>query len=246
MIAIAGRIRVMLLTRHMPLRDALANVTRERILDHLFLFDETLRSWGFPPAAPRARRLESARGREGSARPRGARSARAGARRGSRARPERERTVSPDSIFIAAAKGAYDGVLALYHDQAFIPVKLAAQEDRPHGDRGLEFPARQPRPRKRPSTSPAKDAPRQELDRRFASGCGLERRPVDGCGRVNVSCAPRRMSQRSRALAEFVAQDGVARSTKPRRCARAALECPALPTDRHLVPQPRMFFRTAA
>ena len=35
--------------------------------------------------------------------------------------------VSPDSVFVAAAGGAYDGVLALYHDQAFIPLKLLAQ-----------------------------------------------------------------------------------------------------------------------
>ncbi len=32
--------------------------------------------------------------------------------------------VSPDSVFWQASQGAYDGVLALYHDQAMIPVKL--------------------------------------------------------------------------------------------------------------------------
>ena len=33
---------------------------------------------------------------------------------------------SPDTVFLRASEGAFDGVLALYHDQAFIPVKLAA------------------------------------------------------------------------------------------------------------------------
>jgi 4-hydroxythreonine-4-phosphate dehydrogenase len=31
-------------------------------------------------------------------------------------------------VFLSASRGAFDGVLALYHDQAFIPVKLAAAE----------------------------------------------------------------------------------------------------------------------
>jgi len=34
--------------------------------------------------------------------------------------------VSPDSVFVQAANGRFDGVLALYHDQAFIPTKLHA------------------------------------------------------------------------------------------------------------------------
>ena len=32
----------------------------------------------------------------------------------------------PDTVFVAAMAGKYDAVLALYHDQGFIPVKLAA------------------------------------------------------------------------------------------------------------------------
>jgi 4-hydroxythreonine-4-phosphate dehydrogenase len=39
--------------------------------------------------------------------------------------------ISPDVVFRDAAEGRYDGVLALYHDQAFIPIKLLA------GDGGL-------------------------------------------------------------------------------------------------------------
>jgi len=35
--------------------------------------------------------------------------------------------ISPDSVFAAAAKGEFDGVLALYHDQAFIPIKLLGE-----------------------------------------------------------------------------------------------------------------------
>ena len=34
--------------------------------------------------------------------------------------------VSPDVVFRDANEGKYDGVLALYHDQAFLPIKLLA------------------------------------------------------------------------------------------------------------------------
>jgi 4-hydroxythreonine-4-phosphate dehydrogenase len=36
--------------------------------------------------------------------------------------------LSPDTVFLQASRGQYDGVLALYHDQAFIPVKLLAAD----------------------------------------------------------------------------------------------------------------------
>ena len=36
--------------------------------------------------------------------------------------------LSPDTVFLAGSRGAYDGVLALYHDQAFIPIKLLAAD----------------------------------------------------------------------------------------------------------------------
>ncbi|MBI5362083.1 MAG: 4-hydroxythreonine-4-phosphate dehydrogenase PdxA, partial [Planctomycetes bacterium] len=36
--------------------------------------------------------------------------------------------LSPDTVFLQAARGRFDGVLALYHDQAFIPVKLLSAD----------------------------------------------------------------------------------------------------------------------
>ncbi len=37
----------------------------------------------------------------------------------------------PDTVFLQCSRGVFDGVLALYHDQAFIPVKLLS------GDQGV-------------------------------------------------------------------------------------------------------------
>lgn len=128
MMAVAGRLRVLQLSRHLPLRAALDLVTTERVLDHLLLFDETLRAWGFarphlalagfnPHAGERG-----VLGREdidvlepavSAARARGV---------------DVSGPLSPDTVFLQASQGRFDGVLALYHDQAFIPVKLAAPE----------------------------------------------------------------------------------------------------------------------
>ncbi|MCE9593119.1 MAG: 4-hydroxythreonine-4-phosphate dehydrogenase PdxA [Planctomycetes bacterium] len=128
MLAIAGNLRVMLLTRHMPLVEALARVTRERVLDHLVLLDETLRGLGFARPKLALAGLNPHAGEHGIL----------GREEIERLEPAvadaRERgldvagPLSPDTVFLQAWKGAFDGVLALYHDQAFIPVKLAAPE----------------------------------------------------------------------------------------------------------------------
>jgi 4-hydroxythreonine-4-phosphate dehydrogenase len=125
MVAIAGRMRVMLLTRHMPLRQALESVTSARVEHHLVLLDETLRDWGFERPQLALAGLNPHAGEGGllgreeievlepalaRVRSRGIKVA---------------GPVSPDSVFLGAARGDFDAVLALYHDQAFIPVKLA-------------------------------------------------------------------------------------------------------------------------
>ena len=46
MLAITEGLRVLLLSRHLPLREAIASLTRVGVLDHLHLLDETLRGLG--------------------------------------------------------------------------------------------------------------------------------------------------------------------------------------------------------
>ena len=126
MVAIAGTLRVMLLTRHLPLVEALAAVSAERVLDRLRLFDGALRRLGFERPRLALAGLNPHAGENGLI-----------------GREDLERLVpavaaaraegldvsgphSPDAVFLAAREGRHDGVLALYHDQAFIPVKLVA------------------------------------------------------------------------------------------------------------------------
>lgn len=129
---LAPDLRVALLTTHLPLREALARVTEEAIVEALVCLDRHL-----PPVAgpgsPEGRRPRIAvaglnphagegglLGDEDAARV--APAVAAARRRGIDARgPE-----SPDSIFARARRGEVDWVLALYHDQGLIAVKTAA------------------------------------------------------------------------------------------------------------------------
>ncbi len=131
MVAIAGPLRVMLATRHLPLARAIASLHTEGIVWRLELFDRCLRSLGIEAPRLALAGLNPHAGEKGllgseeqailepaiaSLRARGL----------SVAGP-----LSPDSVFLRASRGEFDGVLALYHDQAFIPLKLIS------GDQGL-------------------------------------------------------------------------------------------------------------
>lgn len=128
MVAIAGDLRVMLLTRHMPLRAALDLVTEERVLDRLDLFDASLRRLGVAHPRLALAGLNPHAGEHGIL----------GREDEDVLRPAVEAArgrgldvtgpVSPDAVFLQASRGRFDGVLALYHDQAFIPIKLLSED----------------------------------------------------------------------------------------------------------------------
>lgn len=139
MMAVAGKLRVLQLSRHLPLKAALELVTTARVLDHLLLFDETLRGWGFAKPVIALAGLNPHAGERGvlgreeldvlepaveAARTRGV---------------DVRGPLSPDTVFLQASQGRFDGVLALYHDQAFIPVKLHAPEQGLTVIAGLSF-----------------------------------------------------------------------------------------------------------
>jgi 4-hydroxythreonine-4-phosphate dehydrogenase len=128
MLAIAGALRVMLYTRHMPLRRAIEQLSRDGVADHLDLLHAGLVGLGIERPRIALAGLNPHAGERGLlgteedehlvpavrlARERGL---------------DVEGPVSPDAVFLLAARGRYDGVLALYHDQAFIPIKLLSED----------------------------------------------------------------------------------------------------------------------
>lgn len=128
MLGCADRLRVLLLTRHVPLAHAIAAVTTEAVERHLGLLARGLASLGF--AAPRLALagLNPHAGEKGLLggeeqallEPAVARARAAGL--------DVAGPLPPDTVFLRCAKGEFDAVLALYHDQAFIPLKLHAPE----------------------------------------------------------------------------------------------------------------------
>lgn len=128
MVAIAGPLRVMLLSRHLPLAQALEQITYQRVLDHLHLFHETLQQLGFARPRIALAGLNPHAGERGIL---GGEDGEVLEPAVATARAEGLEVTGPcpaDTVFLRAQRGAFDGVLALYHDQAFIPVKLAAPE----------------------------------------------------------------------------------------------------------------------
>lgn len=126
MLGITRRLRVLLLTRHVPLRAALDAVTTERVLAHLALLERGLRQLGFDAPRLALAGLNPHAGENGLL---GAEDARLLAPAVARARAaglDVTGPLSPDTVFLRAAQGGFEGVLALYHDQAFIPLKLHA------------------------------------------------------------------------------------------------------------------------
>lgn len=129
MLAITGELRVLLLSRHLPLRDAIANITRAGVLDHLHLLNTTLIDLG----------IESPRLALPGLNPHAGEAGLLGQEEQELLQPAvavaREHgldvsgPISPDVVFRDAAAGKYDGVLALYHDQAFLPIKILGETE---------------------------------------------------------------------------------------------------------------------
>jgi 4-hydroxythreonine-4-phosphate dehydrogenase len=118
LLLVTGPLRVVHLTDHVPLRDVFAQVRRDRVAELIRLTDAALRSWGVaaprigvaginPHASGDEERLEIAPAIEG-ARAEGIDAA---------------GPVAPDSLFRMCIEGAYDCVIAHYHDQGHIAVK---------------------------------------------------------------------------------------------------------------------------
>ncbi|MFT6831503.1 MAG: 4-hydroxythreonine-4-phosphate dehydrogenase [Planctomycetota bacterium] len=133
MIGLAGQLRVMLATRHMPLRQAIERITVDHIVDRLLFLDEALRYLGHADPTLGLAGLNPHAGEGGLL----------GSEEGEILVPAVEAVraqgisvtgpVSPDTVFAEGVAGTYTGILALYHDQAFIPLKLMA------GGRGVTF-----------------------------------------------------------------------------------------------------------
>ena len=127
MLAVAGKLRVLLLTRHLPLKEALEEVIEERVVRHLQLLHRGLESLGFVAPKLALAGLNPHAGESGILGGEERAILEPAVRRAREAGIDVHGPISPDVVFSDGAKGVWDGVLALYHDQAFIPVKLLGE-----------------------------------------------------------------------------------------------------------------------
>jgi 4-hydroxythreonine-4-phosphate dehydrogenase len=132
-------LRVILLTIHVSLRDAIKAITTERVLSALETADQELRRFGIQKPRIAIAGLNPHAGENGlfgseeiqHMNP---------AIRDARARGIDARGPLPaDTLFVRAARGEFDAVVACYHDQGLIPVKSMAFGDSAGVTLGLPF-----------------------------------------------------------------------------------------------------------
>jgi len=121
---VAKTLRTVHLTTHRSLRVACDYVTRENVLAKTVLTDECFRKWGFPSPRIAVAALNPHASDGGLL---GDEEERQIAPAAEEARARGIDAIGPvpaDIVFTQAIEGRYDAVLAMYHDQGHIPVKV--------------------------------------------------------------------------------------------------------------------------
>jgi 4-hydroxythreonine-4-phosphate dehydrogenase len=136
---VSGTLRVVHLTTHHSLFQACSMVTRERIMSRIVLTNDSFKKWGYPKPVIGVAALN----------PHGGEGGLLGKEEITEIKPAvdeaREKGIDArgpypaDSIFVRAVKGEFDAVLAMYHDQGHIPVKVHGFEKSVSVALGLPF-----------------------------------------------------------------------------------------------------------
>lgn len=134
-----GKLRVLLLTRHLSLKEALAQVKTARILDRIKLGAEFLREQGLAKPQIAVAGLNPHAGEGGIFGQEEKQEILPAIAKAKRLGIAAHGPFSADTIYRRAYQGEFDLVLALYHDQAFIPVKMIGFEKAVTSIVGLPF-----------------------------------------------------------------------------------------------------------
>ncbi len=137
---VAANLRVVLISTHVPLAEAIRMVERDRIVRVVSLTHRELRRWG----------IERPRIAVAALNPHGAEGGLFGVEEASEIVPAIDEChgrdgmdvrgpFSADTIFLRASRGEFDAVIACYHDQAMIPVKCLSFGEAVNVTLGLPF-----------------------------------------------------------------------------------------------------------
>ena len=135
----AANLRVVLISTHVPLAEAIRLVEKERIVRVVRLTERELRRWGV--ARPRIA--------VAALNPHGAEGGLFGIEEAAEIAPAVEACsaeglavsgpYSADTVFLRASRGEFDAVVSCYHDQAMIPVKCLSFGEAVNVTLGLPF-----------------------------------------------------------------------------------------------------------
>jgi 4-phospho-D-threonate 3-dehydrogenase / 4-phospho-D-erythronate 3-dehydrogenase len=136
---VASNLRIVLISTHVPLAEAIRLVERERIERVVRLTDRELRRWGIPEPRIAVAALN----------PHGAEGGLFGVEEAAEIVPAVEACraggldargpFSADTVFLRASRGEFDAVVSCYHDQAMIPVKCLSFGEAVNVTLGLPF-----------------------------------------------------------------------------------------------------------
>jgi 4-hydroxythreonine-4-phosphate dehydrogenase len=137
---VAANLRIVLISTHVPLAEAIRLVERERIIRVVHLAHRELKRWG----------IERPRLAVAALNPHGAEGGLFGVEEAAEIVPAVESCdgrdgmdvrgpFSADTIFLRASRGEFDAVIACYHDQAMIPVKCLSFGEAVNVTLGLPF-----------------------------------------------------------------------------------------------------------
>ncbi len=124
-----GSLRVVHVTRHVPFREIAGLISRASVIETIRLTDSGMRAWGLPRPRLGVAALNPHGGEGGIL---GDEEVRAIAPAVRDARAEGIDALGPfpaDSIFVRALHGEFDAVVAMYHDQGHIPIKVHGFEE---------------------------------------------------------------------------------------------------------------------
>ena len=137
---VAANLRIVLLSTHVPLSEAIRLVERDRFVRVINLTHRELKRWG----------IEHPRIAVAALNPHGAEGGLFGVEEASEIAPAVEACrgrddmnvrgpFSADTIFLRASRGEFDAVISCYHDQAMIPVKCLSFGEAVNVTLGLPF-----------------------------------------------------------------------------------------------------------
>ena len=125
MLLTGGNLRVIHVTTHVSMREACDRITQDRVYTVIRLAHETMELLGMPEAKISVAGFNAHCSENGLFGDEEARAIIPAIRRAQSEGIRAEGPVPPDTVFVKAQAGQYGIVVAMYHDQGHIPLKLA-------------------------------------------------------------------------------------------------------------------------